>query len=92
MPSTQVFRFLTVRGPGSVGRAAGPLLQRHLQQNGTASAPASPSLLKDRVLFKSRHKGDICPMKYSSCTGIKTSDHRPVYGLFRVKVRPGRDE
>ncbi|XP_051040850.1 phosphatidylinositol polyphosphate 5-phosphatase type IV isoform X2 [Phodopus roborovskii] len=45
----------------------------------------------DRVLYKSRHKGDICPMKYSSCPGIKTSDHRPVYGLFRVKVRPGRD-
>ncbi|XP_060245693.1 phosphatidylinositol polyphosphate 5-phosphatase type IV isoform X2 [Meriones unguiculatus] len=46
----------------------------------------------DRVLYKSRHKGDICPMKYSSCPGIKTSDHRPVYGLFRVKVRPGRDK
>ncbi|XP_040601133.1 phosphatidylinositol polyphosphate 5-phosphatase type IV [Mesocricetus auratus] len=45
----------------------------------------------DRVLYKSRHKGDICPMKYSSCPGLKTSDHRPVYGLFRVKVRPGRD-
>nr|XP_044991990.1 phosphatidylinositol polyphosphate 5-phosphatase type IV isoform X2 [Jaculus jaculus] len=45
----------------------------------------------DRVLYKSRHKGDICPMKYSSCPGIKTSDHRPVYGLFQVKVRPGRD-
>uniref|UniRef100_A0A8C9P338 Phosphatidylinositol polyphosphate 5-phosphatase type IV n=1 Tax=Spermophilus dauricus TaxID=99837 RepID=A0A8C9P338_SPEDA len=45
----------------------------------------------DRVLYRSRHKGDICPVKYSSCPGIKTSDHRPVYGLFRVKVRPGRD-
>ncbi|XP_012884824.1 PREDICTED: 72 kDa inositol polyphosphate 5-phosphatase [Dipodomys ordii] len=45
----------------------------------------------DRVLYRSRHKGDICPLKYSSCLGIKTSDHRPVYGLFRVKVRPGRD-
>ncbi|XP_062064374.1 phosphatidylinositol polyphosphate 5-phosphatase type IV [Lepus europaeus] len=45
----------------------------------------------DRVLYKSRHKGDICPVRYSSCTTIKTSDHRPVYGLFRVKVRPGRD-
>ncbi|KAL4689430.1 hypothetical protein H8959_012221 [Pygathrix nigripes] len=45
----------------------------------------------DRVLYRSRHKGDICPVIYSSCPGIKTSDHRPVYGLFRVKVRPGRD-
>lgn len=45
----------------------------------------------DRVLYKSRHKGDICPVRYWSCSAIKTSDHRPVYGLFRVKVRPGRD-
>uniref|UniRef100_A0A8C5XTC3 Phosphatidylinositol polyphosphate 5-phosphatase type IV n=1 Tax=Microcebus murinus TaxID=30608 RepID=A0A8C5XTC3_MICMU len=45
----------------------------------------------DRVLYRSRHKGDICPVKYASCPGIKTSDHRPVYGLFQVKVRPGRD-
>ncbi|EHB04822.1 72 kDa inositol polyphosphate 5-phosphatase [Heterocephalus glaber] len=45
----------------------------------------------DRVLYRSRHKGDICPVIYSSCPGIKTSDHRPVYGLFRVRVRPGRD-
>ncbi|XP_004640589.1 72 kDa inositol polyphosphate 5-phosphatase [Octodon degus] len=45
----------------------------------------------DRVLYRSRHKGDIQPVTYSSCPGIKTSDHRPVYGLFRVRVRPGRD-
>ncbi|XP_013011459.1 phosphatidylinositol polyphosphate 5-phosphatase type IV isoform X4 [Cavia porcellus] len=45
----------------------------------------------DRVLYRSRHKGDIHPVTYSSCPGIRTSDHRPVYGLFRVRVRPGRD-
>ncbi|XP_072489048.1 phosphatidylinositol polyphosphate 5-phosphatase type IV isoform X3 [Notamacropus eugenii] len=45
----------------------------------------------DRVVYKSRQKDDIYPVKYSSCPDIKTSDHRPVYGLFRVKVRPGRD-
>ncbi|KAK2506963.1 hypothetical protein MC885_006558 [Smutsia gigantea] len=45
----------------------------------------------DRIMYRSRHKDDICPVKYSSCPVIKTSDHRPVYGLFRVKVRPGRD-
>ncbi|XP_064146730.1 phosphatidylinositol polyphosphate 5-phosphatase type IV isoform X2 [Loxodonta africana] len=50
----------------------------------------------DRVVYRSRHKDDICPVKYSSCRSIRTSDHRPVYGLFRVKhptgcrqVRPG---
>ncbi|XP_078238839.1 phosphatidylinositol polyphosphate 5-phosphatase type IV isoform X2 [Pogona vitticeps] len=45
----------------------------------------------DRVIYRSRHKDDIHAVKYSSCLAIKTSDHRPVYGLFRVKVRPGRD-
>ncbi|XP_026907531.1 phosphatidylinositol polyphosphate 5-phosphatase type IV isoform X1 [Acinonyx jubatus] len=56
----------------------------------TTSKQRTPSYT-DRVVYRSRHKGDICPVKYSSCPGIKTSDHRPVYGLFRVKVRPGRD-
>lgn len=42
-------------------------------------------------MYRSRHRDDICPVKYSSCPGIRTSDHRPVYGLFRVRVRPGRD-
>ncbi|XP_044309103.1 phosphatidylinositol polyphosphate 5-phosphatase type IV isoform X4 [Varanus komodoensis] len=45
----------------------------------------------DRVIYRSRHKDEIHVVKYSSCPGIRTSDHRPVYGLFRVKVRPGRD-
>uniref|UniRef100_G1LAN1 Phosphatidylinositol polyphosphate 5-phosphatase type IV n=1 Tax=Ailuropoda melanoleuca TaxID=9646 RepID=G1LAN1_AILME len=56
----------------------------------TTSKQRTPSYT-DRVMYRSRHKGDICPVKYSSCPGIRTSDHRPVYGLFRVKVRPGRD-
>uniref|UniRef100_A0A673VB38 Phosphatidylinositol polyphosphate 5-phosphatase type IV n=1 Tax=Suricata suricatta TaxID=37032 RepID=A0A673VB38_SURSU len=57
----------------------------------TTSKQRTPSYT-DRVMYRSRHKGDIYPVKYSSCPGIKTSDHRPVYGLFRVKVRPGRDK
>ncbi|XP_016066520.1 PREDICTED: 72 kDa inositol polyphosphate 5-phosphatase isoform X2 [Miniopterus natalensis] len=57
----------------------------------TSSKQRTPSYT-DRVMYRSRHKDDICPLKYSSCPGIKTSDHRPVYGLFRVKVRPGRDK
>ncbi|XP_066111847.1 LOW QUALITY PROTEIN: phosphatidylinositol polyphosphate 5-phosphatase type IV [Saccopteryx bilineata] len=56
----------------------------------TSSKQRTPSYT-DRVMYRNRHKDDICPLKYSSCPGIKTSDHRPVYGLFRVKVRPGRD-
>ncbi|XP_033271184.1 phosphatidylinositol polyphosphate 5-phosphatase type IV isoform X3 [Orcinus orca] len=56
----------------------------------TTSKQRTPSYT-DRVMYRSRHRDDICPVKYSSCPGIRTSDHRPVYGLFRVRVRPGRD-
>ncbi|XP_039619796.1 phosphatidylinositol polyphosphate 5-phosphatase type IV isoform X1 [Polypterus senegalus] len=45
----------------------------------------------DRVLYKSRHKDDIKVVKYGCCSTIKTSDHRPVMGMFQVKLRPGRD-
>lgn len=50
------------------------------------------SVSQDRVVFRSRYRDDIQAVKYSSCPVIKTSDHRPVFALFRVKVRPGRDK
>ncbi|KFW83722.1 72 kDa inositol polyphosphate 5-phosphatase, partial [Manacus vitellinus] len=56
----------------------------------TTSKQRTPSYT-DRVVFRSRYKDDIQAVKYSSCPVIKTSDHRPVFALFRVKVRPGRD-
>ncbi|XP_044848534.1 phosphatidylinositol polyphosphate 5-phosphatase type IV isoform X3 [Mauremys mutica] len=56
----------------------------------TTSKQRTPSYT-DRVIYRSRHKDDIHAVKYASCSVVKTSDHRPVYGLFRVKVRPGRD-
>ncbi|TSM85942.1 72 kDa inositol polyphosphate 5-phosphatase [Bagarius yarrelli] len=45
----------------------------------------------DRILFRSRQESDIKVVKYTSCSSIKTSDHRPVIGMFQVKLRPGRD-
>ncbi|XP_029468344.1 72 kDa inositol polyphosphate 5-phosphatase [Rhinatrema bivittatum] len=45
----------------------------------------------DRVIYRCRHKDDIQVVKYASCSVLKTSDHRPVFGIFQVKVRPGRD-
>ncbi|KAL2079643.1 hypothetical protein ACEWY4_025387 [Coilia grayii] len=45
----------------------------------------------DRILFRSRQTDDIEVVRYDACASIKTSDHRPVIGMFRVKVRPGRD-
>ncbi|XP_026574938.1 72 kDa inositol polyphosphate 5-phosphatase isoform X2 [Pseudonaja textilis] len=56
----------------------------------TTSKQRTPSYT-DRVIHRSRHQNEIQAVKYSACFGIRTSDHRPVYGLFRVKVRPGRD-
>lgn len=45
----------------------------------------------DRVVYKSRNKGDIRVLRYAACSLVKTSDHRPVFGLFEVRIRPGRD-
>ncbi|XP_068105224.1 phosphatidylinositol polyphosphate 5-phosphatase type IV [Hyperolius riggenbachi] len=45
----------------------------------------------DRIVYKSRQQGDIRILKYDSCPLVKTSDHRPVFGLFEVRIRPGRD-
>lgn len=45
----------------------------------------------DRILYRNRQVDDIKVIKYSSCSSIKTSDHRPVVGMFQVKLRPGRD-
>ncbi|XP_026068011.1 phosphatidylinositol polyphosphate 5-phosphatase type IV [Carassius auratus] len=45
----------------------------------------------DRILYRNRQADDIKVVKYMSCLSIKTSDHRPVIGMFQVKLRPGRD-
>ncbi|XP_044052235.1 phosphatidylinositol polyphosphate 5-phosphatase type IV isoform X2 [Siniperca chuatsi] len=56
----------------------------------TTSKQRTPSYT-DRIVFRNRHADDIKVVKYTSCSGIKTSDHRPVIGVFQVKLRPGRD-
>ncbi|XP_069465684.1 phosphatidylinositol polyphosphate 5-phosphatase type IV isoform X2 [Ambystoma mexicanum] len=56
----------------------------------TTSKQRTPSYT-DRILYRSRQKDDINVSKYASCSMLKTSDHRPVFALFQVKVRPGRD-
>ncbi|RVE67799.1 hypothetical protein OJAV_G00085310 [Oryzias javanicus] len=59
-------------------------------QYDTTSKQRTPSYT-DRILFKSRNPSEIKVVKYNSCSSVKTSDHRPVVGVFQVKVRPGRD-
>ncbi|KAM7415762.1 hypothetical protein PAMA_018023 [Pampus argenteus] len=56
----------------------------------TTSKQRTPSYT-DRILFRNRQADDIKVVKYTSCSNIKTSDHRPVVGVFQVKLRPGRD-
>ncbi|KAM9393039.1 phosphatidylinositol polyphosphate 5-phosphatase type IV [Pholidichthys leucotaenia] len=56
----------------------------------TTSKQRTPSYT-DRILFRNRQPNDINVVKYTSCSNIKTSDHRPVIGVFQVKLRPGRD-
>lgn len=69
-----------------------PVLLSRVDDVHRESPSLSPLSLQDRVVFRSRYKDDIQAVKYSSCPVIKTSDHRPVFALFRVKVRPGRDK
>ncbi|XP_040261432.1 phosphatidylinositol polyphosphate 5-phosphatase type IV [Bufo bufo] len=59
-------------------------------QYDTTSKQRTPSYT-DRVVYKSRNKGDIRVLRYASCSLVKTSDHRPVCGSFEVRIRPGRD-
>ncbi|CAF0870003.1 unnamed protein product [Brachionus calyciflorus] len=46
----------------------------------------------DRILFKSRQKGSISCYHYNAVKDIKLSDHRPVFGLYEVTIRPGVDK
>ncbi|XP_078475196.1 uncharacterized protein LOC144736522 [Lampetra planeri] len=45
----------------------------------------------DRVLCRARVPGEVNSLLYTSCRSIRTSDHRPVFALYSVKLRPGRD-
>ncbi|OCT96077.1 phosphatidylinositol polyphosphate 5-phosphatase type IV-like [Xenopus laevis] len=54
----------------------------------TSKKQRTPSYT-DRVMYKSRHQDDIHALKYGSCPLMRQSDHKPVFGLFRVWIRPG---
>lgn len=42
----------------------------------------------DRVLYRSSDPSSIEPVIYTSCVSVKTSDHRPVFGIYQVKLNP----
>ncbi|XP_061673816.1 phosphatidylinositol polyphosphate 5-phosphatase type IV [Syngnathoides biaculeatus] len=56
----------------------------------TSAKQRTPSYT-DRILFRTRYADDIHVLKYASCSSIKTSDHRPVIGIYHVKLKAGRD-
>ncbi|KAK2553249.1 Phosphatidylinositol polyphosphate 5-phosphatase type IV [Acropora cervicornis] len=42
----------------------------------------------DRVLYRSSDPSSIEPVIYTSCVSVKTSDHRPVFGIYQIKLNP----
>ena len=38
----------------------------------------------DRILYRANNLNDIILCKYSSITDVKTSDHKPVYAIFKL--------
>lgn len=45
----------------------------------------------DRVLFRSKRKNCITCIYYNCAENVKLSDHKPVFGIYEVAIRPGRD-
>ncbi|XP_022247210.1 72 kDa inositol polyphosphate 5-phosphatase-like [Limulus polyphemus] len=45
----------------------------------------------DRVLFRHKKNNTITCLLYDIAESITTSDHKPIYALFQVCVKPGRD-
>ncbi|XP_059477647.1 inositol polyphosphate 5-phosphatase E [Neocloeon triangulifer] len=56
----------------------------------TSSKRRTPAYT-DRILFRSRLLHDLECRQYSSAHQVLTSDHKPVWALFRAKLRPGKD-
>ena len=48
--------------------------------------------LQDRILFRCKKKNSISCLHYGAVETLKESDHRPVYAVFEVELRPGRDK
>ena len=50
----------------------------------------------DRILYKAKNRSHnpnsvIKPLHYDSVQDVATSDHKPVWGMWEVTVRPGKD-
>ncbi|CAG0888022.1 unnamed protein product [Darwinula stevensoni] len=45
----------------------------------------------DRILYRCKTSRTVKSLAYDSLTYVKTSDHKPVWGLFTVTIRPGSE-
>ena len=49
-------------------------------------------LIQDRILYRVKKKGSVTCLYYDAAHNILVSDHKPVYAMFEVDLRPGRDK
>jgi len=47
--------------------------------------------LQDRILFRCRKKNTVACLCYNSAVTQRESDHKPVYAVFDVMLKPGTD-
>jgi len=47
--------------------------------------------LQDRILFRCRKKNNVACLCYNSAASLRDSDHKPVYAVFDVVLKPGTD-
>nr|CAX72941.1 inositol polyphosphate-5-phosphatase E [Schistosoma japonicum] len=45
----------------------------------------------DRILFLSKQKGNLICLEYNYINTIRSSDHRPVFAIFSLILKPGSD-
>ena len=43
-------------------------------------------IIQDRILY--RNKVETEAIDYTSCSDLNHSDHRPVFGIFRIQLNP----
>ena len=46
----------------------------------------------DRILYRANNLSDIILCRYSSIFDIKTSDHKPVYAIFKINFNHGKNK
>lgn len=46
----------------------------------------------DRILYRTKAKTKVTCLHYNSVPTVRMSDHKPVFAVFLVQLRPGRDD